>query len=201
MPTASIGPIYSTANLPQYKDGMSLSDYAKQVQIAFNLLQAKINQTSILSIIYLGNTPPNGTQQVNVNGYLYATRVYNAVWNDLAEFMYKVGEAEPGDVLVQTDKGLSRSNKKGDKAVVGVYSDTYGYALGANNTDDKWPVGLAGVVSVKVKQKLKIGDLLISDKDGFATKRGLFSKGKVVGKVLEQKLDNSTSRIKVLIGI
>jgi hypothetical protein len=151
--------------------------------------------------IYGGSTAPTGTQQVNVNGYLYTTRVYNAVWNDLAEFMYKAPDtdAEPGDVLVQTDKGLVKSSKKGDIAAVGIYSDSYGWALGAAEQDTKYPVALAGVVYVKVREPLEIGDLLISDIDGYATKTVAPLFGTILGKVLESKNDYGTSRIKILV--
>ena len=138
---------------------------------------------------------------LRVAGDVHAGRVFNAVWNDLAEFMYKVPgtNAEPGDVLIQTDKGLTRSTKKSDAAVVGVYSDSYGYALGAADADAKYPVALAGVVYVKVREPLEIGNLLVSDIDGYATKTNVPLFGTILGKVLENKTGYDTSRIKMLV--
>ena len=145
---------------------------------------------------------PSGTTRLNMDGYFYATRVYNAVYNDLAEFMFKAEDAEPGDVIVQTKNGLVPSNKRGDRAVIGVYSDTYGYALGSEDSDDKIPIGIYGRVLVKVREELKIGDLLISDVGGFATKATKEEElipGIIIGKVFEEKNDSSVSRIWILI--
>jgi len=145
---------------------------------------------------------PTGTTRLNCEGYLYATRVYNAVWNDLAEFMTRDGFSEAGDVLIQTKIGVKKSNTRADKTVVGVFSDTYGYVLGAENAENKCPIGLSGRVDVKVKEPLEIGDLLVSDIDGFASKATLEEEkrpGIIIGKVLEQKFDSNPSRIKILI--
>jgi hypothetical protein len=158
--------------------------------------------TPVAGAIYGGTTAPTGTQQVNVNGYVYATKVYNAVWNDLAEFMLRDSndDAQPGDVLVQTDSGLKKSDSYADVRVVGVYSDTFGYALGSEDQDSKYPVGLAGVVNVKVREPLKIGDFLVSAENGFAAKLiGSNQLGTVLGKVLQTKTDDEISRIKMLI--
>lgn len=145
---------------------------------------------------------PSGTTRLNMDGYFYATRVYNAVYNDLAEFMFKAEDAEPGDVMIQTKNGLMRSSKRGDRAVIGVYSDTYGYALGAEDAGSKLPIGISGRVLVKVREELKIGDLLISDVDGFATKATKEEElipGIIIGKVFEEKNDSSISKIWILI--
>jgi hypothetical protein len=149
-------------------------------------------------------TAPTGTTRLNCEGYLYATRVYNPVYGDLAEFMDKdfAFEALPGDVLVQTESGLAPSSKRADVTVVGVYSDSFGYALNAEDPESKYPVALAGSVWIKVKEPLKIGDFLVSDVDGFASKateEELKIFGVVIGKVLENKLDDSISRIKILV--
>jgi hypothetical protein len=178
-------------------------------------LTAGATQTGFIN--YNGTTPSAGqwhggstaplagaTTQLNYNGYLYATKVYNAVWNDLAEYMYKdpSDDACAGDVLVQTETGLVKSFKRAHKAVVGVYSDTYGYALGAEDKDNKYPIGLAGVVNVKVEELLEIGDLLVSGENGFAvraTDEEARTPGLVLGKVLENKKDTLVSRVKILI--
>lgn len=140
-----------------------------------------------------------------VNGDLVATRVYNAVYGDLAEFFYfnendKI-KAKPGQVLIMTKNGVSISNKKADKRVVGIFSDTFGYALSSQHKEKKYPLGLSGRVDVWVKEKIKIGDLLISDKNGFATVKKWyhFKKGIIIGKALQNKDDNKPERISMLI--
>jgi len=153
-------------------------------------------------VIYSGTVDPTGTTRVNMNNYLYATRVYNAVWHDLAEFMVKAEDSLPGQVLVQTPTGLIPCNKRADRAVVGIHSDTYGYALGADDQENKVPVGLTGKVSVFIKEPVKIGDLLVSDVGGFASKATLEEeerKGVIIGKVLQDKETYDVERIEMLI--
>jgi hypothetical protein len=149
-------------------------------------------------------TAPDQTTRLNYNGYLYATKIYNAVYADLAEFMDKdpSDDSSPGDVLVQTERGLVKSFKRAHKAVVGVYSDSFGYALGAHKKENKYPIGLSGIVFVKVQDPMEIGDLLVSGENGFAVKatdKESKTPGIVLGKVLENKNNTFPSRIKILI--
>lgn len=151
---------------------------------------------------YTGTTDPTATTRLNMDGYFYATRVYNAVYNDLAEFMPKAEEAEPGQVLIMTENGVAPSRGRGEKAVVGVYSDTFGQALGADDQENKLPVGLSGRVDVWISEPCEIGDLLISgDKPGFASvkRSGEDGEGKVIGKVVQNKDDSDPERVSMLI--
>ena len=111
------------------------------------------------------------------------------------------------------DEGkLVLSRKRGDRRVVGVYSDTYGFVLGSKDMyspsskkGHSIPIGLKGKVKVWVRETLKPGDLLISGTEGFATKytnldRILLNKeGIIVGKVLEPSRDSTPKRIWMLI--
>ena len=154
---------------------------------------------------YGGTTDPTNTTRLNYDGYFYATRVYNAIFNDLAEFMDKdpAFNAEPGMILIQTEYGLKPSYHRADKRCVGIYSDTYGYALGANDQENKYPVALSGRADVWIAEPCKIGDLLISsNKPGFATvatEEEEKIKGIIIGKVLTNKINTMPERIKMLI--
>lgn len=145
---------------------------------------------------------PSGTTRLNMDGYFYATRVYNATFDDLAEFFPKAEDAEPGMVMIQTADGVKPCEGRGDGAVVGVYSDSYGYALGSENEEDKIPVGLSGRVWVWVEEPCNIGDLLItSNKKGFGTvkKASEDGLGKIFAKVMKPKTDFVPERIEVFI--
>ena len=146
-------------------------------------------------------TDPTGTTRLNMDGYFYATRVYNAVYNDLAEFMDKAEETSPGDVVVQTKDGLIKSQKRADIKAIGVHSDTYGYALGAEDQENKIPVGISGTVWVKIDGKFKIGDMVVSHKNGKAIKANLieklFKRDALIGKILKDNKEND--RVKILI--
>ncbi len=131
---------------------------------------------------------PTGDTRLNYDGNLYATKVYNAVYNDLAEYMYFAEEGlEAGDVLsFNKDGKLVKSNKLADKRVAGVYSDTYGYALGSEESEKKVPVGMSGRVWVKYTGDIQHGDLLIaSDIPGVACICENPRMGTVIGKAAE----------------
>ena len=133
-------------------------------------------------------------------GDFSARQVWNAAWNDIAEFMYYKTQSEPGDVVIMTDEGCIPSNKIASRAAVGVHSDTFGYALGSAEKKLKTPIGLTGRVWVKVKEKLKIGDYLVSGLDGFATKkRWWHPREAIIGKVMKSKKNTEIERIETLI--
>ena len=162
------------------------------------------NSTKAAGRFYTGATDATNTNRLNYDGYFYATRVYNAVYNDLAEFMPKAEDAEAGQVLVMTEKGLTASKTRGDCAVVGVFSDTFGQALGADDQENKLPVGISGRVNVWVSEEVKIGDQLISgDETGFASVKRTSEDGdgKIIGKAMQNKSGSDAERISMIIAL
>jgi len=139
---------------------------------------------------------------VGIEKDLYANQIYGAVWNDIAEFIPFKEKSDPGDVLYMTKDGLKKTYKKGQKNVIGVHSDTYGYALGAENKEIKTPIGLTGRVKVKINGKCKIGDLLISDKNGHACVKKWFhfNKGIIIGKALEDNINKEKIEMLIMMG-
>ena len=130
-------------------------------------------------------TGNNTSPPVTVDAYsrFYAGRVYNAVWNDIAECWNKAPnyEFEYGQVVVQTENGVRPSKKRAEKATIGVISNTYGYLL----NDDKFndlktskvvPIGIAGRVKIKLEGRAEIGDEVVSYYDGMAIKASWFEK-------------------------
>lgn len=178
---------------------------AVETKIGSDQMDFQKSENKIAGNFYAGTADPTDTTRLNYDGHFYATKIYNAVFNDLAEFMTKdpdYDEAEPGMVLTQGENGVRASNKRADKAVIGVYSDTFGYAFGAKNEENKYPVGISGIVWVWVKEPLEIGDSLVSYIDGFATlakKEELCRVDLIIGKVLKSKTSSEPERIKTLI--
>lgn len=151
-------------------------------------------------------TNPTATDRLNYNGYFYATKIFNAVYNDYAEYFEKgQRDLEPGDVLEVNDNGLYvKSSSSLSNKVVGVYSDTYGHLLGGkgNGLDEEnfVPVGLAGRVYVKVTGTVKPGDLLVSsDIIGVAKAENTNIPGTVIGKALQSHSGDKVDRILMLI--
>ena len=143
-------------------------------------------------------------------GELTATKIYNAVWNDYAEWFERENESEviePGDVCVWIGNGVSKNSKSNDKAVVGVCSDSYGHILGGEaleNMEDNnkkfVPIGLKGRVSVNVIGEVEIGDLLVtSDIPGCAEVNNDAPQNCIIGKALQGSNDINKKKITVLI--
>ena len=152
-----------------------------------------------------GSTAPSSTNRLNYNGYLYATKVFNSVYNDYAEYFEKSnGEFEAGDVIAADEETgkYRKSIGEFDNTVVGVFSDDFAHCIGGNgdgNDDQNFiPVGLAGRVKVKVIGSVKVGDLLVSSSiDGVAMSGD--KSGCVIGKALESSSDIKIKKIKMLI--
>lgn len=134
--------------------------------------------------------------QVDSSSRLYAGRVYNAVYNDLAECWERGDDPriDYGDVVVQTENGIVRAYSRAQKGTVGVISNTYGFILGSEGFDDKdikssskLPIAISGRVLVKIKGKAEIGDELVSSEEGYAVRANLFEqifkRSRIIGQV------------------
>jgi hypothetical protein len=153
-----------------------------------------------------------GLQLVDASGVLTefrAGKVFNAVYNDYAEYFLKDEQLEPGDVIAKSldGKGYVKTKTANEKLVVGVYSDDYAQCIGGDSDksleeqERKYaPVGLAGKVRVKVTGEIKPGDLLISSHlPGVAMACKDYTPGTVIGKALQYHNGDLTNRIEMLV--
>lgn len=139
-------------------------------------------------------------------GTLTASKVFNAVYNDYAEYFEKDENEsiEPGDVIVLGSDKYTKSTKEYQTTVVGVCSDTYGHLLGGKgNKDDEihyTPIGLSGRVNVKLVGKISKGDLITTSSiEGVAMKAHQYFPGTIIGKAMEDKINENIDRISMLI--
>ena len=145
-------------------------------------------------------------------GTITGSKVYNAVWNDYAEWYEREDleeTFEPGDIITWSEDGVVKTTEAFDPCVVGVYSDTYGHIVGGEWLDDmednikkNVPVGLAGRVFVKVVGKANRGDLIVSSDIpgvGMAISPKDAYPGVVIGKVLKKKETEEIEKIKIQI--
>lgn len=115
-----------------------------------------VNKTTSASKYYfIGNT---ATGSVNTNtcyscntiyfvpstGSIYASKIYNAVWNDYAEFR-KADTVEPGRVVIEEAFGNMKMSTERLQPGGSVISDTYGHAMGETKMC-KTPIAVAGRV-------------------------------------------------------
>ena len=120
------------------------------------------------------NTSPSGTRTASYDGYFYATRVYNAIWNDIADFQPVQGPIKYGYCYYSTGQGVSICTKKCQQGIVGVASNTYGFGVGSR--DGCVPIAIGGWVLAHVDKKYEPGTPLINDEVGYLTKASLFNR-------------------------
>lgn len=166
--------------------------------------KVKIGSAGTLS--YYSTAPDlTGTSILGYDGYLYANRIYNSVWNDLADFrkLAKGVKRDSGKVYVSTADGLVVATRRCQKAVAGVCSDTYGFALGGGEDDPtKAPLAISGWVLAYVDKPYSVGTPLVTAKNGQLTKARFFEKlffsERIVG-TIENKpgVDKVNPKVKV----
>ena len=145
-------------------------------------------------------------------GALTATRLYNAVYNDYAEFFPRGEHTEAGDIISLDDSQEAERYVKAtsNSIVAGVHSDEYGHIIGGErppngkdfieyNLTKYIPISLAGRVHVKVKGKVERGDYIVaSDIAGVGVaKKNPRNKRAIVGYAVESSNDNGIKMIRV----
>lgn len=100
-------------------------------------------------------------------GEVRASKVYNAVWNDYAEYRAS-DEQEPGRVVLENDFGICQKTTKRLQPFAGVISDTWGFIQGETE-QAKTPLAVAGRVLVytfQERSKYKVGDCVCAAPGG-----------------------------------
>lgn len=175
------------------------------------------NTTDTLYLIGVTSTT-SGNQSLQLDastyvtntGYLYATRIYNAVYNDYAECFDNTDldyDKVKNRIVEITDDDKVRLGSNNSIRVVGVVSDSYGHMLGGTEEEiengKKIPVGIAGKLYVDSKDIVdinNIGKFVGSDDEGYAkVLDDNFKSGTVVGKIIG--IDKENNRYKLLLVI
>lgn len=155
-------------------------------------------------VFYTGGTNPLSSNRMNYDGNFYATKIFNAVYNDLAEYFLIDGEAGVGLVYVASGAGkVKLSGKRADKAAVGICSDSAAFVMKEEYKDKGVLIALSGTVKALVRGKIKAGDVIVSYKNGEAIKANIFEKifkhDAIIGKALESKTSKDTGNIIVVV--
>jgi len=140
-----------------------------QIQATTLLLTGAVSITGATkndAYLYAGTSDPTNATRLNYDGYFYATRVYNAVWNDVADFQKIVGEQIPGKCYYGTLNGAKICSSQCQKAVIGILSDTYGIAAGYQFDSSYGPIAIAGWVLAYVDDICEPGDVLTNGSNG-----------------------------------
>lgn len=192
----------------------SLADVATAVTVSSD---SETTAGKILFVTGTGNSEtkasPNLTYDATT-GALAATRLYNAVYNDYAEFFPRGEATEAGDIValdLESEGERYVKAVKGD-IVAGVHSDEYGHIIGGESPKDgkdfisynlsKYiPVALVGRVHVKVKGIVKRGDYIVASDIpgvGVATAKPKRTE-RIVGYAIESSSDKDIKKIKMRI--
>ena len=121
----------------------------------------------------LGNETPGGGTALACNGGISAAKVYNAVWNDLADSIEVPSdtELEYGYCYKYKDEKVYKTDEYADPNVFGIHSDTAGMVLGIKPTHIKCiNLAVAGVVLAYVDKEYECGTALVATKEGKLTK-------------------------------
>lgn len=152
---------------------------------------------------YKASDAPTSTDVGKFDGYLYATRVYNAVWNDYAELFEKGEDIEFDHLAYVKEDGKAYSAGEPSN-VVGIVTNNYGHLLGGDgdpDSEDYIPISLAGRVPVEVSEEIKVGDMVAANKNGTCRKATKEDFGCIVGKCIGSDPKNRENYVLVLVGM
>ena len=173
----------------------------------------------LASIESLGNISAAGdlsTQgKLTVNGNITGARVYNAVYNDYAEFFPRGEATEPGDIIALSTETSEETYGKAvtGRRIIGIHSEEYGHIVGGivppegkdfeeYNMERFIPVGLVGRCHCKVDGPVNRGDIIVSSGiPGVGTvNNSPASPLDIVGFAVEDKSSGGTGLVRVKIG-
>lgn len=127
---------------------------------------------------------------LNVTGGIYAsngicaTKIFNAVWNDIADCITVDCELESGYCYMFDGKHYSKTTKYADKGFIGIHSDTAGFYVGQKGGNELH-VAIGGFVLAYVDKEYPVGTPLTCSNDGKVTKMkkldALFRPHRIIG--------------------
>lgn len=102
---------------------------------------------------------------------IYGNKVYNAVWNDLADCIEVDEDCTPipGYCYCFNGEKYYKSTKYMDDGIIGLHSDTYGIHMGSKPGCNLLDVAVAGFVLAYVDKEYPVGTPLTCTEDGRLT--------------------------------
>ena len=111
------------------------------------------------------------TGGIFAGGGIKGAKIYNAVWNDLADCIPVDDECkvEPGYCYCFDGEKYYKSSKYLDEGIIGIDSDTYGMNMGHKPGLNQMDVAVAGFVLAYVDKDYKPGTPLTCTENGYLT--------------------------------
>ncbi len=120
----------------------------------------------------------NADDDNSPSGELIAEKVWNAVYNDYADFQ-KISNEEIiifGRCYYDTKNGAKLCSERCQKSVIGIASDTFGFAAGAEVNTHQAPFAVCGWVLAYVDKEYESGTPLTNDEYGYLTEMSMEEK-------------------------
>lgn len=135
------------------------------------------NSTGTITTVLGGpDLSVNNSGTASPTGQFIAEKVWNSVWNDLADFQLVCDEVVFGKCYYDTFDGAKICNVRCQKSVIGIASDTFGMALGQGRYQNQIPIGTSGWVLAFVDKTYEPGTPLTNDERGYLTEMTLSEK-------------------------
>ena len=103
---------------------------------------------------------------VGARGQFIARKVWNSVWNDIADFQRLNDNLIYGKCYIDDIEGAKIASKRCQLSVIGVASDTFGYAVGKGANIDEVPIAIGGWVLAFVDKEYECGTPLTCNENG-----------------------------------
>jgi len=144
------------------------------------LAQANISALGVVSLSSTGSSVAiiNDTTST-VNGEFQAVKVWNSVWNDIADFQKLDDQLIYGKCYFDTITGAKICNQRCKFSVVGIASDTFGFGVGSGNPLNEGrevPIAVAGWTLAFVDREYPAGTVLTNNANGDLTKMSFLEK-------------------------
>ncbi len=121
----------------------------------------------------------NSNAYSGVVGEFKAEKIWNAVWNDVADFQKLDDRLEFGRCYFDTNSGAKICTETCQASVIGIASDTFGFGVGSGNPANggkEVPIAVAGWTLAFVDEEYAPGTVLTNDSSGGLTKMGCLQK-------------------------
>ena len=135
--------------------------------ITQELLDSRLFDMMDRVVLHDGNgnvTGENNSTEIDnltAKGDIYARRVYNVVYMDIAEGYIPGEELEAGDIVAMHEDGKVYKAVSINDCIVGVVSNEYANCFGASEEEilagEKVAVGMIGKIHVKIKGPVRLG--------------------------------------------
>lgn len=133
---------------------------------------SRVTMDAMTGVATIDPTAGNALNITNgaTTAFLKADRVWNAVWNDIADFQLLADKLEYGRCYMDTKDGAKICTHRCQMSVIGIASDTFGFGVGNGaNVNREVPIAVAGWVLAYVDEEYECGTVLTNDEFGGLT--------------------------------